>query len=253
MNDTSDTTGPGGRVAVVTGGSRGIGRACAAELARRGHDVMILYRRDHAAAAQAVQEIVGAGGRAAAIQADVTDEGSVRQAFRTTLQTRGRPSVVVVNAGVTADGLLATMSAATWSRVVDTNLLGSFLVARESVKAMRRTGGSLVLMSSTSGLRGQPGQGNYSASKGGINALTQSLAKEVAHMGIRVNAIAPGFTDTAMLQQMDRRSRDEYTRAIPLGRIAHPHEIASVAAFLASDDASYMTGQIVAVDGGLTA
>lgn len=214
---------------------------------------MIFYRQDDEGAAGTVEAIRELGRRALAVRVDVSVEADVRAAFRTVLKDFGRIGSVVYSSGITADGLLATMSLNNWERVISTNLTGAFLVCRESVKALRKTGGSIVLISSTSGISGQPGQANYSATKGGINALTQSMAKEMASFGIRVNAVAPGFTNTDMLKQMDARARREYTQHIPLQRIGEPpHEIAAAVAFLVGHQSSYITGQVLAVDGGLT-
>jgi len=237
---------------VVTGGSRGIGRACSLELGRAGRDVAIVYRSDASAAEQTVEELRATGARAQSWQADVTDEQQVRAAFRDINRNFGQIGGVVLNAGITHDGYLATMSLASWSSVLSANLTGVFLCCRESVMAMRKTGGAMVLMSSVSGLRGQPGQPNYSASKGGINALTKSLAREVAPFGIRVNAVAPGLTDTDMVRRMNPAARESYLKAIPLGRIADVSEIATAVAFLLHPGSSYITGHILVVDGGLT-
>ncbi|WP_091465568.1 3-oxoacyl-ACP reductase FabG [Paenarthrobacter nitroguajacolicus] len=239
-------------ITLVVGASRGIGKACALELARNGHDIVIFYRQDDEGAAGTVEAIRELGRRALAVRVDVSVEADVRAAFRTVLKDFGRIGSVVYSSGITADGLLATMSLNNWERVISTNLTGAFLVCRESVKALRKTGGSIVLISSTSGISGQPGQANYSATKGGINALTQSMAKEMASFGIRVNAVAPGFTNTDMLKQMDARARREYTQHIPLQRIGEPREIAAAVAFLVGHQSSYITGQVLAVDGGLT-
>lgn len=239
-------------ITLVVGASRGIGKACALELARSGHDIVIFYRQDDEGAAETVEAIQELGRRSLAVRVDVSVEAEVRAAFRAVLKDFGRIGSVVYSSGITADGLLATMSLNNWDRVISTNLTGAFLVCRESVKALRKTGGSIVLISSTSGISGQPGQANYSATKGGINALTQSMAKEMASFGIRVNAVAPGFTNTDKLKQMDARARREYTQHIPLQRIGEPHEIAAAVAFLIGHQSSYITGQVLAVDGGLT-
>ncbi|WP_298871584.1 SDR family NAD(P)-dependent oxidoreductase [uncultured Microbacterium sp.] len=241
------------RSVVVTGGSRGIGRACVETLADAGWHVVVVFRRAVDEAAEVVRTVADRGGSASAVQADVASEEDVRELFRTVRAEHPRLAGVVSNAGVTRDGLTPMMSLATWNAVVETNLTSSFLVARESLKAMRRTGGSLVFMSSVSGLRGQVGQANYSASKGAVNAMTRALAREGAAVGIRVNAVAPGFTDTDMVRRMPRGDLARLVDAVPLRRMAQPREVASLARFLLSDDASYITGQIISVDGGLTA
>ncbi|MGN7968788.1 SDR family oxidoreductase [Microbacterium sp. 22296] len=241
------------RSVVVTGGSRGIGRACAEMLADAGWHVVVVFRRAAEEAAEVVRTVTERGGSASAMQADVASETQVREVFRVVRAEHPRLAGVVSNAGVTRDALTPMMSLATWNTVVETNLTSSFLVARESLKAMRRTGGSVVFMSSVSGLRGQVGQANYAASKGAVNAMTHALAREAAAADIRVNAVAPGFTDTDMVRRMPRGDLARHVDTVPLRRMAQPHEVASVVRFLLSDDASYITGQIISVDGGLTA
>lgn len=241
------------RTALVTGASRGIGRACARELAAAGWTVVATYRSGSEEAAELVAEIRAARGEAIARRADVTDEGGTRALFRWIKAECPPLEVVVANAGITRDAFAPMMSLRTWDEVIGTNLTGAFLVARESLKAMRKTGGSLVFVSSVSGSRGQPGQANYSASKGGLDALTRTLARESAPAGIRVNAVAPGFTDTDMVRQLPRDAREQAVEHIPLGRLAEPREVATAVRFLAGQDASYITGQILTVDGGLTA
>ncbi|MEZ3157529.1 3-oxoacyl-ACP reductase FabG [Microbacterium sp. BWR-S6Y] len=241
------------RSVVVTGGSRGIGRACVETLADAGWHVVVVFRRAADEAAQVVQAVEDRGGSASAMQTDVSSEADVRELFRKVRVEHPPLAGVVSNAGLTRDGLTPMMSLATWNTVVETNLTSSFLVARESMKAMRRTGGSLVFMSSVSGLRGQVGQANYAASKGAVNAMTRALAREGAPAGLRVNAVAPGFTDTEMVRRMPRGDLARLVDAVPLGRMAQPREVASLVQFLLGDDASYITGQIISVDGGLTA
>ncbi len=241
------------RSVVVTGGSRGIGRACVETLADAGWHVVVVFRRAADEAAQVVQAVEDRGGSASAMQTDVSSEADVRELFRKVRVEHPRLAGVVSNAGVTRDGLTPMMSLATWNTVVETNLTSSFLVARESMKAMRRTGGSLIFMSSVSGLRGQVGQANYAASKGAVNAMTRALAREGAPAGLRVNAVAPGFTDTEMVRRMPRGDLARLVDAVPLRRMAQPREVASLVQFLLGDDASYITGQIISVDGGLTA
>lgn len=240
-------------LALVVGASRGIGRATAVEMASVGYHVVGWYRNDDAANEQVRATIEAAGGSYRGQRVDITDERQVRDAFRD-LRSRGEGDLtaVIVSAGITRDGLAGTMSLEAFTSVIATNLTGSFLVASAALRALRRTGGSIVLLSSTSGLRGPAGQANYAASKGGINAMTQSLAKEGARLGIRVNAVAPGFTDTDMFRAMDAGSKRTLVEHVPLGRVGAPEEIARAIRFLATPESSYITGQTIAVDGGVT-
>ncbi|GIT78807.1 beta-ketoacyl-ACP reductase [Leifsonia sp. LS1] len=240
------------RTVLITGGSRGIGRACAADLAGHGWNVVVAYRSATSQAEALVKEVRASGGSASAVKVDVTSEDEVRRLFRAVREANPPLRAVVSNAGITKDGFAPMMSLATWDAVITANLTSAFLVARESLKAMRRTGGSLVYVSSVSGLKGQAGQANYSASKGGLNAMTRTLAHEAAPSGIRVNAIAPGFTDTDMVRRTPREQLERVVGLIPQGRLADPAEIASVVRFLVGPDSSYVTGQVIAVDGGLT-
>ena len=240
----------GKQIAIVTGGSRGIGRATAVQLARDGWDVAVIYHGSEEAAQEAVQLVEAAGGRGWAMKCDVTNEDQVRATIRA-IRSLGTIGGVVANAGITHDTMMLMMSVATWSEVIDTNLTGVFLVCREAIRAMRKSGGAVVIVSSVSGLKGSPGQANYSASKGGLIALTRTLAMEALHMklNVRVNSVAPGFTNTDMVRFVPH----EYFARIPMGRLAEPAEIASVVAFLLGPGSTYITGQTIAVDGGLTA
>jgi 3-oxoacyl-[acyl-carrier protein] reductase len=249
---------PRNDLAVVTGGSRGIGRAIALELAAEGASVIVNYVRRGDAAEETVAEIVGRGGKAWAMQADVSVEDDVRRLFRRIRQDHGRLRILVNNAGVISDGFAIMMSLGKWRRVMATNAEAAFLCSREALRAMvggrdaGRRGGAIVNVASIAGIAGIAGQANYSASKGAMIALTRSLAKEAGPMGVRVNAVAPGFVGTDMIADVPRDLVEAYVKLVPLQRIGEAREVASLVCFLASERASYMTGQCVAVDGGFT-
>ena len=241
-----------GAVALVTGGSRGIGRAVAADLARHGVHVVVNYSRSEEQAKELVAEIEQEGGSAGLMQADVTDEGAVREMFRTLRAEHGRLDVLVTSAGVIRDRYLIAMSADMFRETLDTNMFGTFLVCREAMRIMQhQQRGSIVTISSTSGLDGGfPGQTNYVASKGAIIAFAKTLAAEAAPHGVRVNAVAPGFVRTDMTRSIPAQIRGGYESRIRLGRMGEPEEIANVVTFLASEKASYITGTTVVANGG---
>lgn len=242
---------PEGTRALVTGASRGIGAATALALAEQGCDVVLNYRTGLAGAEEVAEQIRALGREALLVQADVADEAQVTAMFKQIRSAWGPVRVAVLNSGVTADGHLAAMSRAKWQEVVDTNLTGTFLTAREATKQMYADGGSLVLIASTSGIAGRAGQANYAASKGGVIALAKTLSYEVAPRGIRVNVVAPGFIDTDMTRKVPPAHLKEAVRAIPLGRTGTPVEVARAAVFMASPAASYITGKVLTVDGGM--
>ena len=240
------------RVALVTGGSRGIGRAVALELALRGAAVVVNYHKSPEAAEEVVKKIQEAGGKAAAFQADVSDFKQAEVLVKFAIDTFGDLSVLVNNAGITKDTLIMMMSEADWDAVINTNLKSTFNCSKAAVKhMMRKRYGRIINIASIAGQMGNPGQVNYSASKGGQIAFTKSLAREVASRNITVNAIAPGFVDTEILNAMPAGTLEAALKMVPLARTAKPEEIAYAAAFLASDQAAYITGQTLGVDGGM--
>lgn len=237
-----------GKIAIVTGGSRGIGRAISLALAEAGAKVIVNYNQS----AEAAQEVAEATG-GQAVQADVsTAEGC--QALMDAAEALGGLDVVVNNAGITRDGLMPRMRDEDWTAVLETNLGGTFRMCRAaSMIMMRQRKGSIINITSVSGVRGNAGQTNYSASKAAVAGMTRSLAKELARRNIRVNCLAPGFVATDMVKVMDPRVIDAAKKAIPMRRLARPEEIAAVVCFLASDLSSYVTGQEWVVDGGMSA
>ena len=237
------------RIALVTGASRGIGRAIALRLARDGYRIWATYASNSEAAESLCKEIEAGGGSAIAIGFDVADFKASAAALEPLVESEGVPDVVVSNAGITRDGLMAMMSDEEWSSVIGTNLGGFFNVVRPLLKQMlRRRSGRIIGVSSLSGQAGNPGQVNYSASKAGLIGAAKALAKEIAKRGITVNVVAPGFIETDMVKELPK---DELAKMIPLGRFGTPEEIASAVSFLASDEAGYITGQVLAVNGGM--
>lgn len=239
-----------GQVAIVTGASRGIGRATALALATEGAKVVVNYARSSSAADEVVAEITGAGGEAIALQADVSQAEEVDNLIKTTKGKFGSIDVLVNNAGITRDTLLLRMKLEEWQAVIDLNLTGVFLCTKAVSKIMlKQRRGRIINIASVAGQMGNPGQGNYSAAKAGVIGFTKTVAKELASRGVTVNAVAPGFITTDMTSDLEA---EEILKFIPLARYGKPEEVAGMIRFLASDPAAlYITGQVFNVDGGM--
>lgn len=240
------------RVAIVTGASRGIGRAIALELASRGAAVVVNYNSSPAAAEEVVRLVTGSGGQAISIQADVAAEEQVDALFKKTIEAFGKVDILVNNAGTTRDNLIIRMKPEDFDTVIETNLKSAWMCSKAAIGAMmRKRYGRIVNISSVSGVIGQAGQTNYSASKAGLIGLTKALAREYANRGITVNAVAPGFVLTDLTKDLPEDLVKQLNGVIPLGRWGTPEEIARATAFFVSEDASYVTGQVLNVDGGM--
>lgn len=241
------------KVAVVTGGSRGLGRAIAIRLAKDEADVAILYAGNEAAAKETVEAVKALGREARAYRCDVSDSAQVKEATDGILEAFGQVDILVNNAGITRDGLLLRMSEENFDAVLDTNLKGAFLMTKAFYgHMMRRRTGRIINISSVAGLTGNPGQANYSSAKAGLIGLTKTTAKELAARGVTCNAIAPGFIETDMTASLGGAVVEAAMASIPMKHMGSPEDVAAAAAFLASDAAGYITGEVIRVDGGLS-
>ena len=244
-------TGLQGRIALVTGASQGIGRACAVELARAGATVA-LAARNQTKLAEAAAEITAEGGQAAALTLDIASEESIKSVAKAVIERFGKVEILVNNAGIARDGLMIAMKRADWDDVLGTNLTGAFLLTQAVLRPMlKNRWGRIINVSSVVGRTGQAGQANYAASKAGLIGLTRAMAREVASRGITVNAVAPGYIETPMTEVLDEKQRAAMLAGIPLGRPGTAVEIAQAVAFLASGAAAYITGQVLDVNGGM--
>jgi 3-oxoacyl-[acyl-carrier protein] reductase len=240
-----------GKVSVVTGGVQGIGRAIALALAKRGSDVAVMDMKEEGAA-ELLSEIKDLGRRSLFVRANIVSLSDVEAAARSVSDSLGKIDILVNNAGITRDALLVRMEEKSWDIVIEVNLKGTFNCTRVFLKEMlKHRYGRIINVSSVVGIMGNAGQSNYAASKAGVIGLTKSVAKEVASRGITVNAVAPGFIDTAMTQLLSAQARESLMSTVPLGRMGSPEDVANAVAFLASDSASYITGQTIHVDGGM--
>jgi 3-oxoacyl-[acyl-carrier protein] reductase len=240
------------RVAIVTGGSRGIGRAISLALASAGATVVVNYRGNTAAAEETLAAIAAMGGKAIAIQADVANSDDVKRLFSEVNTAYGRIDILVNNAGITRDTLMMRMKDEDWDAVIDTNLKSQFLTTKAAISPMvRARSGRIINITSVVGLMGNAGQANYAAAKAGIIGFTKSVAREIGSRSVTVNAVAPGFIDTELTAVLSEDMREALKKQIPLGRLGSPEDVAGLVVFLASDQASYITGQTFNCDGGM--
>jgi 3-oxoacyl-[acyl-carrier protein] reductase len=240
------------KVVLVTGGTRGIGKAIVEEFAGAGATVIFTYAKSDELAAQITRDLKAQGHNAVGFKVDVSDYEAVQKFKEDVLDNYQRVDILVNNAGIIKDKALMMMSLEEWRQVIDTNLNGTFNVTKAFlVNFLKQKSGAIINISSVSGIEGLPRQSNYASSKGGINSFTKSLAREVGQYGIRVNAVAPGFIKTDMVDGLNQDYLKSMTDQIPLGRLGKPEEVAKITAFLASDKAAYITGQIVRIDGGM--
>ena len=241
-----------GRVSLITGGSRGIGKAIALQLASQGVQVAVNYISNRKAADEVVKLIENQGASAVAVQGDVTKRADVERIFTSTAEALGPVEILVNNAGIISDSLLMRMSDEDWDSVIDLDLRSIFLCTREAIRTMlRNKWGRIINIGSVVGLRGNSGQANYAAAKAGMVGFTQSIAKEVASRNITVNCVAPGYVETDIVEDLPMDLKQSIMDRVPVGRFGYPEEIAGMVGFLASEAASYVTGQAIAVDGGL--
>ena len=240
-----------GRVAFVTGASQGIGRACALKLATAGAAIAVAARNQEKLN-ELTNEITAAGGKAAAFALDVTDEEQIKSAIKASIAHFGKIDILVNNAGITRDQLVMRMKRADWNAVLDTNLTSAYLCIQQvSTSMLKQRWGRIINIASVFGQMGQAGQANYSASKAGLIGLTMAIARELGSRNITCNAVAPGFIETAMTEGLGDEFKQTAAKQIPLGRVGSPADVASAVAFLASDDASYITGHVLKVNGGM--
>ena len=242
-----------GKTAIVTGGSRGIGKAVCLELARRGCNIVLSFAGNTAAADQTAAECQALGVQALAVQSNVADASAVKALFDAALKQFGAIDILVNNAGIARDNLLMLLKEEDFDAVVDTNLKGTFLCMKAAVRPMmKQRHGRIISLRSVVGLHGNAGQVNYAASKAGVIGMTKSLAKELAGRNITVNAVAPGFIDTDMTAVLPDKAKEAILSSIPMARLGAAEDVANAVAFLASDEAGYITGQVLAVDGGMS-